>query len=97
MCNLGGRNLNTGVDAVMSSERKCPACGRPLTADAPEIAIYALIMLAALLRVLMPLLAPSLYVSGLVASAAAWSAAFLIYLWQYTPWLVSARPDGKDG
>jgi len=71
--------------------------GRPLTADAPEIAIYALIMLAALLRVLMPLLVPSLYVSGLVASAAAWSAAFLIYLWQYTPWLVSARPDGKDG
>lgn len=71
--------------------------GRPLTADAPEIAIYGLIMLAALLRVLLPLLVPSLYVSGLVASAAAWSAAFLIYLWQYTPWLVSARPDGKDG
>jgi uncharacterized protein involved in response to NO len=43
------------------------------------------------------MLAPSLYVSSLVVSAAAWSAAFLIYLWQYTPWLVSARPDGKDG
>lgn len=71
--------------------------GRPLTADAPEMAIYALIMLAALLRVLLPMLAPSLYVDALVASAAAWSAAFLIYLWQYTPWLVSARPDGKDG
>jgi uncharacterized protein involved in response to NO len=71
--------------------------GRPLTADAPEMAVYVLIMLAALLRVLLPLLAPSLYVSGLVASAAAWSAAFLIYLWQYTPWLLSARPDGKDG
>jgi len=49
------------------------------------------------LRVLMPWLVPSLYVSSLVASAAAWSAAFLIYLWQYTPWLLSARPDGKDG
>lgn len=71
--------------------------GRPLAADAPEVAIYALIMLAALLRVLLPLLVPSFYVSGLVASAAAWSAAFLIYLWQYTPWLVSARQDGKDG
>jgi uncharacterized protein involved in response to NO len=71
--------------------------GRPLTADAPEMAIYALIMLAAVLRVLLPLLAPSFYLSGVVASAAAWSAAFLIYLWQYTPWLVSARPDGKDG
>jgi uncharacterized protein involved in response to NO len=71
--------------------------GRPLAADAPELAIYALIMLAAVLRVLLPMLAPSLFVSSLVVSAAAWSAAFLIYLWQYTPWLVSARPDGKDG
>jgi uncharacterized protein involved in response to NO len=71
--------------------------GRPLTADAPEIAVYALIMIAALLRVVLPLLAPSFYVSGLMASAAAWSSAFLIYLWQYAPWLVSARSDGKDG
>jgi len=71
--------------------------GRPLTADTPEISAYVLIMIAALLRVVLPLLAPSLYVDALVASAGAWSAAFLIYLWQYTPWLVSARPDGKDG
>lgn len=71
--------------------------GRPLTADRPEIAVYVLIMIAALLRVVLPMLAPSLYVDALVASAGAWSAAFLIYLWQYTPWLVSARPDGKDG
>jgi uncharacterized protein involved in response to NO len=71
--------------------------GRPLTADTPEIAAYVLIMIAALLRVVLPMLAPSLYVYSLVAAAGAWSAAFLIYLWQYTPWLVSARPDGKDG
>jgi len=71
--------------------------GRPLTTDAPEILAYVLIMTAAVLRVLLPMLAPSLYVYALVAAAAAWSAAFLIYLWQYTPWLVSARPDGKDG
>lgn len=71
--------------------------GRPLTADAPELTAYVLIMIAALLRVLLPLLAPSLYSYALLASAGAWSAAFVIYLWQYTPWLVSARPDGKDG
>jgi uncharacterized protein involved in response to NO len=71
--------------------------GRPLTAEAPELAAYVLIMIAALLRVVLPLLAPSLYVYALMTSAGAWSAAFLIYLWQYTPWLVSARPDGKDG
>lgn len=71
--------------------------GRPLTADAPELAAYVLVMIAALLRVLLPMLAPSLYSYALLASASAWSAAFLIYLWQYTPWLVSARPDNKDG
>lgn len=71
--------------------------GRALTADAPEIAAYALIMVAALSRVLVPLLAPAFYIPALVVAAAAWSAAFLIYLWVYTPWLVSARPDGRDG
>ena len=71
--------------------------GRPLTTDAPEILAYVLIMIAAALRVVLPTLAPSLYAYALVAAAGAWSAAFLIYLWQYTPWLVSARPDGKDG
>lgn len=71
--------------------------GRALTAGTPEILAYALIMIAALLRVLLPLLAPSLYTYSLIAAASAWSAAFLIYLWQYLPWLVSERPDGKDG
>ena len=71
--------------------------GRPLTAGAAELAAYVLIMIAALLRVLLPLLAPSLYGYALMTSAGAWSASFLIYLWQYTPWLVSARSDGKDG
>jgi len=71
--------------------------GRALSADAPEKIAYALIMVAAVLRVLLPLMLPSIYSYALVAAATAWSAAFLIYLWQYTPWLVSARSDGKDG
>lgn len=71
--------------------------GQPLTAEAPEIAAYGLIMLAAVLRVLLPLLAPSFYTHALIGSAAAWSAAFLIYFWQYAPWLMRARADGKDG
>ena len=50
-----------------------------------------------LLLVLLPLLAPTLYVYALVAAAAAWSVAFLIYLGLYTPWLMSTRLDGKDG
>jgi uncharacterized protein involved in response to NO len=71
--------------------------GRPLAADMPEKIAYGLIMMAAVLRVVVPLLLPAWYNYALVAAAIAWSAAFLVYLWQYTPWLVSTRSDGKDG
>ena len=75
--------------------------GRPLQVSRPEVLAYALVMAAALLRVLLPLLLPlllpSLYVVWLLVAGAAWSAAFLIYLWIYTPWLARTRLDGKDG
>jgi uncharacterized protein involved in response to NO len=71
--------------------------GRLLAVSGPEVLAYALVMTAALLRVFLPLLAPALYASALIATATLWSAAFLIYLWVYTPWLMSTRLDGKDG
>lgn len=71
--------------------------GRPLQADSLETAAYLLIMLAAVLRVLLPMLKPAWYSHALIASAATWSAAFLIFMWRYTPWLVTTRGDGKDG
>ena len=71
--------------------------GRPLQVARAEVLAYALVMTAALLRVVLPLLAPSLYVVALLAASVAWSAAFLIYLWIYTPWLLRTRLDGKDG
>ena len=71
--------------------------GRPLQVARAEVLAYALVMTAALLRVVLPLLAPSLYVVALLAATVAWSAAFLIYLWIYTPWLLRTRLDGKDG
>ena len=71
--------------------------GRPLKASKPEVLAYALVMTAAVLRVLLPLISPRLMVVSLIAAAVVWSAAFLIYLWQFTPWLTSTRLDGKDG
>lgn len=71
--------------------------GRPLKASNPEVLAYALVMTAAVLRVLLPLVAPALLLASLVAAALAWSAAFLIYLWIFTPWLMRTRFDGKDG
>jgi uncharacterized protein involved in response to NO len=71
--------------------------GRPIKASTPEVLAYALVMTAAALRVLLPLVSPGLLVVSLIGAAAAWSAAFLIYLWIFTPWLMSTRLDGKDG
>lgn len=71
--------------------------GRPLAVSRMEVSAYVLVMLAAILRVLVPLLLPALYMETLVLTAVAWSAAFLIYLWVYTPWLMQTRLDGKDG
>jgi uncharacterized protein involved in response to NO len=71
--------------------------GRPIQASTPEVLAYALVMAAAALRVFLPLVAPAWYSASLVAAAAAWTVAFLIYLWIFTPWLMSTRLDGKDG
>jgi uncharacterized protein involved in response to NO len=71
--------------------------GRALQPSGVEVLAYVLVMLAAALRVLLPLLAPSLYLTALLGAALAWSGAFAIYLWIYTPWLLRTRLDGKDG
>ena len=71
--------------------------GRALQVDKLEVVAYVLVMLAAVLRVLLPMLMPAWYAYALMASATAWSAAFLIFLWRYAPWLVATRTDGKDG
>jgi uncharacterized protein involved in response to NO len=71
--------------------------GRPLQASRPEVAAYGLVLAAAVLRVALPVVAPQWLTAWLVAAALAWSSAFGIYLVVYTPWLVRARLDGKDG
>lgn len=71
--------------------------GRPIQVSVMEVAAYLLVMLAAVLRVFLPLIAPELHVVSLISAATAWSLAFLIYLWVFTPWLMSTRLDGKDG
>ena len=73
--------------------------GRPLRVSKAEVAAYGLVLAAALLRTLVPLVAPHSvpYAAPLVAAALAWCSAFAIYLWVFTPWLLSSRADGKDG
>ena len=71
--------------------------GRPLRASKAEVLAYALVLSAAAVRVLVPLVAPQWLVHALICAALAWTAAFAIYLFIYTPWLLKTRLDGKDG
>ncbi len=71
--------------------------GRPLVASRAEVLAYGLVMAAAVLRVLLPIVAPQWLVLSLVGAALAWSTAFALYLAVFTPWLLSTRLDGKDG
>lgn len=70
---------------------------RPLKVSGLEVSAYALVMGAAVLRVLLPIVAPHWLVMSLWIAAVAWSLAFLLYLVVYTPWLMRTRLDGKDG
>ena len=71
--------------------------GRLLRADAWETACYALVLLAALVRVALPLLAPGLTVAATLGSAALWSAGFGLYAIRYWPVLTRPRVDGQPG
>jgi uncharacterized protein involved in response to NO len=71
--------------------------GRALLTGRTETLAYALVHLAALVRVFGPLAAPAHYGSLLIASAVAWSLAFLLYLIVYVPILVLPRIDGRPG
>jgi uncharacterized protein involved in response to NO len=59
--------------------------GRKLVAGKAEVSCYALVAAAALVRVFVPLLAPSLIIQAVVLSAMLWSAGFAVYTWRYWP------------
>jgi len=70
---------------------------RPLRADRADIACYALVLAAALLRVVLPLLQPAWTLHAVLASAALWSAGFGLYALRYAPVLLRPRLDGRPG
>ena len=71
--------------------------GRPLQVSRPEVLAYFLVIVAAAVRVFLPLAMPQWLPWALIVATAPWSLAFAIYLFIYTPWLLKARIDGKDG
>lgn len=70
---------------------------RPLVAGRAEIACYALILLAAAVRVFVPLAVPSATAAAALVSGLLWSAGFGVFAVAYWPVLTRARRDGKPG
>jgi uncharacterized protein involved in response to NO len=70
---------------------------RPLRADRFDVACYLLVLAAALIRVVLPPLAPAWTMQAVVASAGLWSAGFGLYALRYWPVLSRPRLDGKPG
>jgi uncharacterized protein involved in response to NO len=71
--------------------------GRVLRADRYETACYGLVLLAGVVRVGLPLVAPAQTLPAVLASATLWSAGFGLYAIRYWPVLSRPRIDGRPG
>lgn len=70
---------------------------RPLVVGPAMTVAFVLLNLAALGRGLLPVFKPQWFLQLIVASGAFWVAAFLIFLFIYTPILTAPRIDGAPG
>jgi uncharacterized protein involved in response to NO len=70
---------------------------RPLHADPVDVACYAMVLGAGLVRVAVPLVVPGWNVVAVLLSAALWSAGFGLYTLHYWPVLTRPRLDGQPG
>jgi uncharacterized protein involved in response to NO len=86
-----------GLTLGMMTRTALGHTGRPLEAGRGTLAAYALIQLAALVRVFVPMLAPERYLDALLVSGALWSLAFAVFVAVYWPVLTRPRIDGKPG
>ena len=71
--------------------------GRPMRAGSLTLAAFVLVNLAALLRGLAPLIAPTGYQSWLMIGGFCWILAFGLFLWVHAPMLTRPRADGRPG
>ncbi len=92
-----GVGLIGGLIIGMITRTALGHTGRVLVAGRAETAMYALVQLAALVRVFGPTIAPSQAMPLLTLSATMWSAAFVLYIVVYWPRLSRSRVDGREG
>lgn len=70
--------------------------GRPLKAGKSEVAMYLLIQIGVVCRFAAGIHSGDLQDTALLAASAAWTAAFVLYLFVYGPYLALPRLDGKE-
>ncbi len=68
--------------------------GRPLTADRATVAIYALVFIGAVLRLVLPFTSLD-YALGASIAGTVWAAGFLLFAAHYGPVLVGRRPPTR--
>lgn len=71
--------------------------GRMIVVSRIETSAYALVQVAAVVRVLTVAAIPAAATVGIHIAATLWALAFLLYLWRYLPWLIRPRIDGQPG
>ena len=86
-----------GLTIGMMTRTALGHTGRLLKASRLDVTCYLLVLGAALVRVLVPLLVPAQTINAVLVSAALWSAGFALYALTYWPVLTRARLDGKPG
>lgn len=85
----------SGMILAVMSRAALGHTGREIVAAKPTVAAYILLTLAALVRVLAPLL-PDMNLAYSIAGLC-WVAAFILYSLVYAPILISRRADGRPG
>jgi uncharacterized protein involved in response to NO len=86
-----------GMTLGMMTRSALGHSGRELRAGAAEVASYVLVQLAAITRVLFPLLVPSAYLASVSMAGVMWFAAFAVFTVAYWPILTRPRVDGRPG
>ena len=86
-----------GLMVAMMMRSALGHTGRTVTPGSAEIAVFMLVQLAAVARVLSGFIQPELYQGAVIASGVLWSSAFVVFVFRYWPILTKPRIDGKSG
>ena len=87
----------TSLMIAMMTRSALGHSGRPLVAGPAEIAVFVLLQLSAIVRVLAAPIMPGAYREAMIVAGVLWTLAFVVFLMRYWPILTQPRIDGRPG